>query len=156
MSYRARLRYEDAFSLGGLAGGPRAPCGMKVCYQLGLDLLYASRALIVPEGHAHWQADVKRNDIFTHCRRGASLRKPGGLRHGCHPDQPHRCLQTRPGTPTRGPTGQEARGGAPATPSIDPEPECGSAAACGGAGQRELARASALAKATPAVMAGGR
>ena len=70
------------------------------------------------------------------------------------PHRPHSCTQTRPGTPTHISIGQEARGGAPATPSVDPKPECSPLDARGGAGQRELSRASVRAEATSAVMAG--
>ena len=72
------------------------------------------------------------------------------------PDRPQICTWTQDGTPADGSTGQEVRGGAPATPSIDPEPKCAHPEARGGAGQRELSRASALAEATPAGMASGR
>ena len=72
------------------------------------------------------------------------------------PHRPHSCTQTRAGTYIHVSIGREARGDAPATPSVDPEPECSPVTARGDAGQRELSRASALAEATSAVVAGGR
>ena len=52
--------------LGRPGAGTRALWGLRLGSPVGLDLLYASRALTVAGGHAHSHDDRKLNDISQH------------------------------------------------------------------------------------------
>ena len=55
---------------------------MRLGSPLGRDLLYASRALIVAEDHAHWLADLKRNDKIAPLEETNFTTKPARFEHG--------------------------------------------------------------------------
>ena len=54
------------FQSGRPGAGTRALWGLRLGSPVGLDLLYASRALTVAGGHAHSHDDRKLNDISQH------------------------------------------------------------------------------------------